>query len=167
MLRGRIDHASDGSTMGHWAQSADGGSQQENDPWSHRPGFMNVANFLQHPSDKHNPTPNHTTTPSTTMLPGEPPTVTILSQTPRDRQTTMMDTCDRPHHSGTDGISDHQAGSDEKIRHQSAITGKLCRRVLAHIKWQTGVDTDVDASVMDVLGCWLCYRGITVYIDPM
>jgi hypothetical protein len=79
------------------------------------------------------------------------------------------------------GIIDHQSGSDGKVRHQSStdangqvsdgncqskstITGRLCKWVLTHIKWQTGVDTDIDVSVMNALGRWLCHRGITVYI---
>jgi hypothetical protein len=129
----------------------------------------------------------------TTMMIGEAPRVTILLQMPRDRQESMDDH-NRPHQSGIDGKTthqvigdgdgDHQSGIDKKIRHQSsadvkcsvsdgncqsksAITGRLCRRVLTHIKWQVSVDTDVDASVIDTLGRWLRHRGITVYIDPL
>jgi hypothetical protein len=97
----------------------------------------------------------------------------------------MMDNHDGPHQSGTDGKTldqemddgriDHQDitdGSDshqpsaDRLRHigdgisqsRSAIMGWLCKWVLAYIKWRSGVDTDVDASVMDSLGHWLCNR---------
>jgi hypothetical protein len=58
-----------------------------------------------------------------------------------------------PTSSQVDGTSDHQTGPDEKIRNQSStdgnnqvcdgkglggptITGRLCKRVLAYIKWK-------------------------------
>jgi hypothetical protein len=119
-------------------------------------------NFSQCSSNNLNPTPNHMTTPSMTMLLGEPSRVTILSWTPRDRQTSTMDTCKDPHQARTDGMNlhqhmvdkmiDHQAGIDGKINYQSGadgkryfsdgncqsrsvITGGLCKWVLAYVKW--------------------------------
>jgi hypothetical protein len=144
--------------------------------------------------DNLNPTPNPTITPLMTMPLGEPSRVTILSWMPRDRQKLTTDNCTNPHQMETDGktlhqwhvdeASDRQASSDEKIRHQSSadennqvhdgngpsrstITGRLCKRVLAYIKWWSGADTDIDVTVIDSLGHWLCNRGISVYIDPV
>jgi hypothetical protein len=122
-----------------------------------------------------------------------PPRVMILSQMPRDRQT-PMDTCEDHHQSSTDAkdehqnvidkTSNHQAGTDAKIHYQSGtdgknhscdghyrdkstITGMLCKRVLAYVKWCQGCYPEVDTSVMNSSGHWLCNRGISVYIDPV
>jgi hypothetical protein len=43
------------------------------------------------------------TTPSMIVLAGETPRVMILSQMLRDRQASMMDTCDNPHQVDFDG----------------------------------------------------------------
>jgi hypothetical protein len=113
---------------------------------------------------------------------------------PRDRQGPGTDTCVHEHQSGTDGISlhqhvddgttSHQSSADVKIHYQSsadaktsfcdgnyreksAIMGMLCKRVLAYVKWHQGCYLGVDTSMMDLLGCWLCNRGISVYIDPV
>jgi hypothetical protein len=134
------------------------------------------------------------TTPLTIALTGKPPRVTILSQMPRDSQMSMTDTCVYPHQLETDGKNPHRHVVDEAIKHQSgidgkinyqsgadgkrylgdgnyqsksAITGVLCKQVLAYVKWCKGYFLRVDASVMDSLGCWLCNRGISVYIDPV
>jgi hypothetical protein len=134
------------------------------------------------------------TTLSTVSPLGEHYKVTILTQMPRDRQTFMIDTLSDLHHSeidgktthqvALDGTSDHQTSIDEKIRHQSstdrnrqmgdgnhqsksAIIGRLCKRVLAYIKWRSDVNADIDISVMDSLGCWLHNRGISVHIDSV
>jgi hypothetical protein len=125
---------------------------------------------------------------------GELSRVTILSWTPKDRQMSMTDTCKDPHQSEIDGKNFHQYMIDETIKHQigvdgkinyqsganrksdlgdgncqskSAITGVLCKWVLAYVKWHKGCYPGIDVSVMDSLGCWLRHRGITVYIDPV
>jgi hypothetical protein len=157
-------------------------------------GRYHVAKLSPHPNDNPNPTPNPMTTPLMIVPLGEPPRVTILSWMPRDRQTSMMDTCKDPHHVKTDGKNLHQHVVDETIKHQtgideminyqsgtdgkryfgdgnyqskSAITRVLCKRVLAYVKWHKGCYPDIDKSVMDSLGWWLCHRGIMVYIDTV
>jgi hypothetical protein len=153
-----------------------------------------VTNFSQCSSDNLNPTPNPMTTPAMTVPLREPPRVTILSKTPRDRQALTTDICEDPHQSGTDGMNphqhmvdeetDHQAGLDGKINYQSgadgnrhlgdgncqsrsAIMGVLCKQMLAYVKWHQGCYLGIDRLVMDSLGHWLCNRGISVYIDPV
>jgi hypothetical protein len=91
--------------------------------------------------------------------------VTVLLQMPRDRQASMTDTHDDPHQLETDGKDFHQHMVDETIK--SAITGVLCKRVLAYVKWCKGYYLDIDVSVMDSLGWWPCSREISVYIDPV
>jgi hypothetical protein len=88
--------------------------------------------------------------------------VTILSWTMKFLWTMAMDNSHRPYQSRIDekvlhqvegdGDVDHQRESDEKVRHQSSaglellvddgncqskstITRKLCKQVLAYIKW--------------------------------
>jgi hypothetical protein len=133
-------------------------------------------------------------TPLTTLTVGMTLRVTILSWTTRDLWTSMVDNHNGPHQfeidgktshqQVIDGITDHHSEFDEKVRHQSGtdakrqvsdgnsqsrstIMGKLCKWVLTHIKWQIGVDTDIDVLVMDTVGRWLCHRGNTAYIDPL
>jgi hypothetical protein len=95
-----------------------------------------------------------------------------------------MDDHDGPHQSSVDEKDLHQVLGDGNGDHQSStdvitqvcdgvgqcrstITGRLCKRVLAYIKWRSGTDVDIDASVMDSLGRWLHNSGISVYIDPV
>jgi hypothetical protein len=89
-------------------------------------------NLSQCPNDNLNPTPNPMTTPLMTTPLGEPPRVMILSQMPRDRQTSMTDTHADPHQSGTEGMNPHQHVVDEMMDHQSGIDGK--------INYQSGTD---------------------------
>jgi hypothetical protein len=143
-----------------------------------------VAKLSLHPNDNLNPNPNPTPTPSMITPLGEPPRVMILSWMPRDRQTSMTDTCKGPHQMDSDGKNLHQHVVDETIKHQTGIDGKinyqsgtdgkrylgdgncqsksaitrvLCNWVLAHVKWCKGCYPDIDVSVMDSL----------VYIDPV
>jgi hypothetical protein len=71
-----------------------------------------------------------------------------------------------------EGNLDHQSSADVQINYQSgtngnknlgvgnyreksAITGMLCKQVLAYVKCHQGCYLGVDTSVMDLLGCWL------------
>jgi hypothetical protein len=45
------------------------------------------------------------------------------------------------------------------------LTGKLCRRVMALIRWQCGADGAVDACMVRALEGWLRKRGISIYTD--
>jgi hypothetical protein len=45
------------------------------------------------------------------------------------------------------------------------LTGKLCKRVMALIKWRCGADTAVDDCMVRALEGWLRRRGISIYID--
>jgi hypothetical protein len=47
----------------------------------------------------------------------------------------------------------------------SALTGKLCKRVLALIRWQCGADTAVDNRMIQALTGWLRKRGISIYTE--
>jgi hypothetical protein len=152
---------------------------------------INKPNLTPKPTPK--PTPNLTLTPNLTKV-NTTHRVMILSWTMKDNWLTITDNSQRPHQSDVDGKAlhqvmadegvDHQIESDKDIRHQSGadvklpvsdgncqsrstITGRLCKQVLAYIKWRSGVDVNLAASVMDSLWCWLHNRGITVYIDPV
>jgi hypothetical protein len=57
-----------------------------------------------------------------------------------------------PHQLGADASPSNQSGADvsdppaDAIRQsRSAITGVLCKRVLACIKWKQGCDTGIDS----------------------
>jgi hypothetical protein len=47
----------------------------------------------------------------------------------------------------------------------AALTGKLCQRVMALIRWQCKMDKAVDACMVQVLEGWLRNRGISIYTD--
>jgi hypothetical protein len=46
-----------------------------------------------------------------------------------------------------------------------ALTGKLCKRVLALIRWQCSADAVVDARMVQALEGWLRKRGISIYTE--
>jgi hypothetical protein len=48
-----------------------------------------------------------------------------------------------------------------------ALTGKLCQRVLALIKWKVGVVKDITKVTVWVLEAWLQARGISIYTDRL
>jgi hypothetical protein len=48
---------------------------------------------------------------------------------------------------------------------QATLTGKLCKRVMALIRWQCGTDTAVDDRMVRALEGWLRKRGISIYTD--
>jgi hypothetical protein len=48
---------------------------------------------------------------------------------------------------------------------RGVLTGKLCKRVMALIKWQCGADTVVDDRMVRALEGWLRRRGISIYTD--
>jgi hypothetical protein len=151
-------------------------------------------NFLQCPDDNLTPTLTQATNLEMTPSLSSPTRVSILRQTLRDHPGPTMDTCNMCHQPGADeqelhqhvvdAYPSHQSGADAKINYQSsadgrsylhdrnyrdksAITGMLCKRVLAYVKWHQGCYPGVDTSMMDSLGCWLHNRGIGVYIDPV
>jgi hypothetical protein len=45
------------------------------------------------------------------------------------------------------------------------ITGKLCQRVMALIKWKKGMVLEIDQRVMEGVEVWLYRRGISIYTD--
>jgi hypothetical protein len=45
------------------------------------------------------------------------------------------------------------------------LTGKLCRRVMALIRWKVGADKAVTEHVVQALEEWLQRRGISIYTD--
>jgi hypothetical protein len=48
---------------------------------------------------------------------------------------------------------------------RAALTGKLCQRVMALIRWQCGIDGAVDDRMVRTLEGWLRRRGISIYTD--
>jgi hypothetical protein len=48
---------------------------------------------------------------------------------------------------------------------RSALTGKLCRRVIALIRWQCSADSAVNDRMVRTLEAWLWRRGISIYTD--
>jgi hypothetical protein len=48
---------------------------------------------------------------------------------------------------------------------RGVLTGKLCKHVMALIKWQCSADTAVDDRMVRVLEGWLQRRGISIYTD--
>jgi hypothetical protein len=48
---------------------------------------------------------------------------------------------------------------------QAELTGKLCRHVMALIRWKVGADIAVTEHVVRALEEWLCRRGISIYTD--
>jgi hypothetical protein len=48
---------------------------------------------------------------------------------------------------------------------RATLTGKLCKRVMALIRWQCSTDTAVDDHMVRVLEGWLRKRGISIYTD--
>jgi hypothetical protein len=91
------------------------------------------------------------------------------------------------HQSGTDGEDNHQSSTDGEDNHQSGagggawykkeevrfgsgpqgpeLMGKLCRRVLALIKWKVSHDRNITESTVQALESWLWVRGISIYTD--
>jgi hypothetical protein len=81
--------------------------------------------------------------------------------------------------SSTDDHLDHQSGTDKHLDHQSSaddhgqgsmalrsmITGRLCQRVMALIKWKKGLMPDISQEVMGEVEAWLRRRGISIYTD--
>jgi hypothetical protein len=49
----------------------------------------------------------------------------------------------------------------------SILTGKLCKRALALIRWQCGADTAVDDRMVQALTGWLRKRGISIYTEAV
>jgi hypothetical protein len=45
------------------------------------------------------------------------------------------------------------------------LTGKLCRCMMALIRWKVGADVAVTDHVVQALEEWLCRRGISIYMD--
>jgi hypothetical protein len=70
----------------------------------------------------------------------------------------MTPTIDKKRDSGT-------APADQNER--SALTGKLCKRVLVLIKWQCSADTAVDDRMVQALTGWLRKRGISIYTETI
>jgi hypothetical protein len=63
-------------------------------------------------------------------------------------------------------LEEQDSGSTNGSHDDCAImTGKLCQRVMALIKWQCGMDKAVDNRMVWVLEGWLHNRGISIYTD--
>jgi hypothetical protein len=93
---------------------------------------------------------------------GELLRVTILSQTPRDRQASMTDTHNNPHQMDSDEKDLHQHVVDEMIKHQSGIDGK--------INYQSSTDGerclgDGNCQSKSAITGMLCKR-VLVYVTP-
>jgi hypothetical protein len=50
-------------------------------------------------------------------------------------------------------------------RSSAELTGKLCHRVMALIRWRVGADRAVMDHIVWALGEWLHRRGISIYTD--
>jgi hypothetical protein len=69
---------------------------------------------------------------------------------------------------GREGVTHGNSGerdSGTAPGERSALTGKLCRRVMALIRWQCGADGAVDERMVRALEGWLRRRGISIYTD--
>jgi hypothetical protein len=65
-----------------------------------------------------------------------------------------------------DDIREQDSGSAPvKPDDRAALTGRLCRHVMALIRWQCGVDGAVDDCMVRALEVWLRRRGISIYTD--
>jgi hypothetical protein len=64
-----------------------------------------------------------------------------------------------------DDVKERDSGT--AVDGRAALTGKLCRRVMALIRWQSGVDTAVDDRMVRALEAWLRRRGISIYTDQV
>jgi hypothetical protein len=69
---------------------------------------------------------------------------------------------------GTNQASNEQQNSrtsNDDQPSRSAMMGKLCKRVLALIKYKVGADGAVDEHMVQALEAWLQKRGISIYTD--
>jgi hypothetical protein len=63
---------------------------------------------------------------------------------------------------------ERDSGKDAQGQQSSAeFTGKLCKQVMALIRWKVGTDKAVDEHVVQALERWLWNRGISIYTDPL
>jgi hypothetical protein len=70
---------------------------------------------------------------------------------------------DKTNQASNEGWDSGTSISDQSSR--TALMGKLCKRVLALIKYKVSVDNAVDGHMVQVLEAWLCKRGISIYTD--
>jgi hypothetical protein len=66
------------------------------------------------------------------------------------------------------GMTSKERNNSKEIREQGSsahLTGKLCKRVMALIRWKVGADKAVSEHMVWALEGWLRRRGISIYAD--